>query len=348
MNYDLTAVKKTYKYLIILNVLLISFIIYQIFYSEHYWEGIEEKKFVIEPGQSLDEIITGLSKNDIIPNSLLFKIAVKLSGKEGSIISKSYLFKNGMNTLQLLSMLTDRNLTQFTKITIPEGYSIKRIGNLIEKKLSLSKEKFYREASNDSLINLLGLKGKIKNLEGFLYPDTYEIPVLTSERKLVFILFNEFRKKILNDSEFESELEKTDSTLLRIITLASIVQGETNITDEMPVVAGVYSNRLQKGMKLEADPTVQFIIPDGPRRLLYGDLKINSKYNTYLYKGLPPGPINNPGINAIRAALDPAEHNYIFFVATGEGGHRFTETYEQHLEAVKDYRKKLKNSKKPE
>lgn len=346
MKYDLSKVKKLYIYAAAINVILISFIIYQVFYSRYYSESDEEKTFAIEPGQGLNEIISGLKKNDIIQNSLLFKIAVKLSGKEGNIISKNYLFKNGMNNLELINLLTDKNLTQFTKVTIPEGYSVKQIGKLIEKKLSLSKEKFYKEAANDSLINMLKLKGKVKNLEGFLYPDTYEIPIGTTERKVVFILFNEFRKKVLANNDLDSELEATDSTLLKSITLASIIQGETNIADEMPVVAGVYTNRLNIGMRLEADPTVQFIIPDGPRRLLYEDLKTNSPYNTYLYKGLPPGPINNPGLNAIKAALNPAEHKYIFFVATGEGGHRFTETYQQHLDAVKDYRKKLKENKK--
>lgn len=346
MKYEFSDVKKLYKYAIALNLILISFIIYQLFYSRYYWKGEEDKTFVIEQGQSLDEIISGLTKNDVIQNPFLFKIAVRLSGKEGSIISKSYLFKKGMNNLELINFLTDKNLTQFIKITIPEGYSIKQIGKLLEKKLSLSRDKFYKETTNDSLINLLGLKGKIKNLEGFLFPDTYDFPIATNERKVVNMLFNEFRKKVLENDDLDSELETTDSTLLKIITLASIIQGETNLTDEMPVVSGVYINRLNKGMKLEADPTVQFIIPDGPRRLLYEDLKINSPYNTYLFKGLPPGPINNPGVNAIKAALNPAEHNYIFFVATGQGGHRFSETYQQHLDAVKDYRKKLKENKK--
>lgn len=346
MKYEFSDVKKFYKYAIALNLILISFIIYQLFYSRYYWEGEEEKTFVIEQGQSLDEILSGLTKNNVIQNPVLFKIAVRLSGKEGSIISKSYLFKNGMNNLELINLLTDKNLTQFIKITIPEGYSIKQIGRLIEKKLSLSREKFYKETTNDSLIKLLGLKGKIKNLEGFLFPDTYDFPIGINEKKIVNMLFNEFREKVLENDDLDSELETTDSTLLKIITLASIVQGETNLIDEMPVVAGVYTNRLNKGMKLEADPTVQFIIPDGPRRLLYEDLKTNSPYNTYLFKGLPPGPINNPGVNAIKAALNPAEHNYIFFVATGQGGHRFSETYQQHLDAVKDYRKKLKENKK--
>jgi len=159
-------------------------------------------------------------------------------------------------------------------------------------------------------------------------------------------LFNEFRKRIINSDILETGNEKADSVLLSIVTLASIIQGETNINKEMPVIAGVYINRMNKEMRLEADPTIQYIIPDGPRRLLFQDLKINSGYNTYMNKGLPPGPINNPGIDAIKAALNPEEHNFIFFVATGEGGHKFTEIIRQHLEAVKEYKANLKKNKK--
>ena len=343
MHFSISEIKKYYGYLIILNIFLSVFIFYQLFYSRYYWKSSEEKKFIVEQGKNLDEIIEGLYNDDIIPAKLLFKVAVKISGKEGQIISKSYLFKTGLNNLELIDLLTDKNLTQFTKITIPEGYTIKQIGKLIEKKLSLSGDIFYKETRNDSLISLLGLKGKIRNLEGFLFPDTYEVQINTDERKLVFLLFNEFRQKIIYSGIIGNDLQDADTGLLKIITLASIVQGETKLEEEMPVIAGVYTNRISKGMKLEADPTIQYILPDGPRRLLYDDLKINSPYNTYLNKGLPPGPINNPGISAIKAALDPDDHNYFFFVATGKGGHKFSGNYQQHMEAVKEYRAQLKN-----
>ncbi len=343
MRFSFSEIKKYYGYFVLINIILSAFIIYQLFYSKYYRKSDDEKIFVVEQGKNLDEIIDGLYNAGIIPDKFLFKTAVKLTGKESQIISKSYLFKNGLNNLQLIDLLTDKNLTQFTKLTIPEGYTIRQIGKLIEKKLSLSKEKFYSETRNDSLISLIGLKGKIKDLEGFLFPDTYEVQTVFNERKLVYLLFNEFRKKILDNNLIDSDDGKRDTNLLRIITLASIIQGETRIKDEMPVISGVYNNRLRKGMKLEADPTIQYLLPDGPRRLLYDDLKINSPYNTYLTKGLPPGPINNPGTDAIKAALNPDTNNYIFFVATGEGGHRFSENYQQHLEAVKEYRAKLKN-----
>lgn len=339
-------IRKVYKYAILLNIILITFIIYQLFYSKYYWTGPEEKKFVIEPGKNLDQIIFDLKRENIIQNSFLFKLAVKFAGKENQIISKGYLFKNGISNLQLIEQLTDKNLVQLIKLTIPEGYTIHQIGRLVEKKLFLSKQNFINETHSDSLIELIGLKGQIKNLEGFLYPDTYDIAPAINEKALVSMLFNEFRKKILGDSELQDQINSQQTDLLKVVTLASIIEGETQLQHEKPLIAGVYLNRLKKGMRLEADPTIQYILPDGPRRLLYEDLKISSPYNTYLNRGLPPGPINNPDKSSIQAALNADKHSYLFFVATGEGGHKFSENYEEHLKAVKEYRLRLKKNNK--
>ncbi len=136
------------------------------------------------------------------------------------------------------------------------------------------------------------------------------------------------------------------------MTLASIVQGETNKTDEMPTIAGVYFNRLRVGMKLQADPTIQYLInnknsTDGKwKRLLYDDLKIESPYNTYKYAGLPPNPINNPGKAAILSVFYPEENDYFYFVADGSGGHKFAKNFSQHIRLVKEYRQWLKSQEK--
>jgi UPF0755 protein len=130
-----------------------------------------------------------------------------------------------------------------------------------------------------------------------------------------------------------------------ILSLASIVNGETNLVTEMQRIAGVYHNRLNLGMKLQADPTIQYLLPGGWRRLLFKDLEINSPYNTYLYAGLPPGPINNPGKNAIIAALYPEQSNYLYFVANGNGGHKFSKTHSGHLKNVREYRTWLRSQK---
>jgi UPF0755 protein len=325
---------------ILLDIFFIWFSSYRILYAKHYWEVTQDKKFFIRPGKSLDEIINELKQNDILKSKLIFKIYVKLSGKEEKIISKRYLFTNGISNSELLNMLTDRNMVQMEKFTLIEGLGIKQIAKITETKLQLSGERFIRETENDSLINILGLKGKVNNLEGFLFPDTYYLPLNADEKELVNILFNEFRKKVLND-EISNEI-KEKKNLLEVITLASIIQGETKLKDEMETISGVYHNRIIKKMKLEADPTIQYILPDGPKpKLKYSDLKIDSPYNTYKHFGLPPGPINNPGLYAIKAALNPENNNYLFFVATGNGGHKFSETYREHLKAVEEYKKNM-------
>ncbi|MBS1517213.1 MAG: endolytic transglycosylase MltG [Bacteroidetes bacterium] len=324
---------------------MISFSAYFIFFSPYQWKGPDEKKFVITQGEPLNSIIDDLEKSGIISDRILFKLAVMLTFNESKIISKSYILKNGMSNYELVKILTD-NTVRLVKITIPEGYTLKQIASLGAKKLALSEDKIYKAASDDSLINMLGLKSRIKNLEGFLFPDTYELSQQITEKEFIETLFDEFYKNVYYKSDIEDIAEKNSDSLLKIITLASIIEAETNIDEERAVISGVYHNRLKRNMKLEADPTVQYVIPGGPKqRLLFEDLKINSPYNTYLNKGLPPGPINNPGLKSIMAAMDPDDNKYIFFVATGEGGHRFSETYDQHLNAIKDYKKKLKENK---
>jgi UPF0755 protein len=297
--------------------------------------------FRIKPGTPFSVIAENLEKDSIISNAFWFKIAAKIQGKDDKIISKSYIIKPGLNNLQLLNILTDPSLNFTVKLTIPEGTNIRQIAKLTAKKLDFKETDFIFECQNDSLISILGLKGKVKNLEGFLFPDTYKFQFDITPKELVNELFNEFYKRVITVDKY-GFINNSDK-LLRIITLASIVQGETQINSEMPVIAGVYTNRLSKRMKLEADPTVQFALPDGPKqRLLNEDLKIKSPYNTYLNYGLPPGPINSPGIKAIEASLNPDKHNYLFFVATGKGGHTFSTTYSEHMAAVKEYRKNVK------
>ena len=124
-----------------------------------------------------------------------------------------------------------------------------------------------------------------------------------------------------------------------VVTLASIIEGEAIFNEERPIISGVYHNRLNRGMRLEADPTIQYIIEDGPRRLLDTDLKIDSRYNTYLHKGLPPGPVNSPGKKSLTAALYPEENEFLFFVAKGDGRHTFTRNIEDHNRAKREFQK---------
>lgn len=335
--------RKEILIILAIDLLLATLLIYQTFYASHTWDGPSEKKLRIRKGESVSEIAGNLYKENIIASETLFIIILKILGRGDEIKANTYLFRSGLSNLDVLSIITGKGSFVLVRYTLPPGSTLKQAARIAEKTLALSQEKFLKEAANDSLINILGLRGKIRNLEGFLYPESYDVSPEISEQELVEIMFSEFMKKVFNNEEISGEIRKNETDLLSAVTLASIIEAETNVDNEKRTIAGVYLNRLKKGMRLEADPTVQYALPGGPKqRLLYDDLKINSPYNTYLNPGLPPGPINNPDISCIRAALFPEIHNYLFFVATGDGGHKFTENYEKHMKAVQEYRRNLK------
>jgi UPF0755 protein len=326
------------------GIFLILLIVYQTLFAKYYWEGEEDKRFTVNPGQTLTEVAEELKEQDLIGNSFVFKLIAKVSGKEDNILARNYIFKNGMSNVELLTLLTDISINQSTRFTVIEGLTLKQIAANVERKFFLSSEKFLKESENDSLINILGLKDSVSNLEGFLFPDTYIVPINLTEKYLVEIMFDEFLRKVWKSEGIRARISEEDTNILEVVTLASIVQAETPLKEEKPRVSGVYQNRLKNRMRLEADPTIQYILPNGPKkRLLYNDLKIDSPYNTYLNFGLPPGPINNPGLEAIDAVLNPEKHNYLFFVADGYGGHKFSKTYAEHLQAVREYRSKRRN-----
>ena len=332
-----------YPFALVLNVLLFIFIIYSVFFNKNTWQGDNDRLITISKGSGLNEIAELLSKEKIIENTYTFKLAARVTGKDRAILPRRYIFASGLTNKEILNLLTDKDLVQTVKFRVPEGVTIKKLSSLVEQKLLLSADEFKQATENRTIIDKLGLGSKVKNLEGFLFPDTYVISINLDEDGLVKVFTDEFIHRVVDDDQISSALKRRKETLLKAITMASIIEGETYLKDEMPIISGVYHNRLRKHMRLEADPTVQYILPDGPKsRLLYEDLKTDSPYNTYRNYGLPPGPINNPGFDAIKAALNPDSHNYLFFVATGKGGHKFSETYEQHKRAADEYRKELK------
>ena len=180
-------------------------------------------------------------------------------------------------------------------------------------------------------------------MEGYLYPDTYYFFEGENVKSVIKRLVKEY-KYFWTDSNI-TKASSISLTQHQILTLASIIEGEAIYDSERPIISAVYHNRLKRGMRLQADPTVQYIIKDGPRRLLNKDLRIKSPYNTYLYEGLPPGPINSPGFQSLSAALYPDENDYLYFVAKGDGYHTFSKNEKEHERAKRAFqrvRKKVK------
>jgi len=325
-------------------VFLISFglvfAVHLLFLTKNFRNTDTDAIIKITRGENLRTVASKLENNNIVFSKYAIIILGKLFGYQNNIIPGGYSFSNGISNLQILKLICDPSIVRSVTITIPEGMNIRQIGRLLQRQLSMDSARFVEEARSDSLIKILGIQAD--NLEGFLFPNTYEVSFGTgnNEREVVRTMFTEFRRHIT--PEFLEEMNNQKLSLVELITMASIIEGETRFEPEKKTIAGVYYNRLKKKMKLEADPTVQYALPDGPKkRLMFSDLKFPSPYNTYLNKGLPPGPINNPGWGSILAALYPEENKYLYFAAKGDGSHRFAETYDEHKKNAKLYREYL-------
>ena len=199
----------------------------------------------------------------------------------------------------------------------------------------MDEETFLSLCTDDRFIESFDIKAL--SLEGFLFPDTYQFYEDETAKRIIETMVLQYRK--LFKEELDYRLELYGLTELEMVTLASIIEGEAIYDSERPLISAVYHNRLEREMRLQADPTIQFIIDDGPRRLLIRDLRIESPYNTYLNYGLPPGPINSPGRASLRAALTPADADFLFFVANGEGYHTFSRTEAEHIQAKKKFQR---------
>jgi UPF0755 protein len=334
--------------LILLSLFLLALFANLALFQRFFRADESEVKVRIKRGANLRSVATELEAKEVIFNKLIFIITGRLLGYQDEIIPGEYSFPNGLSNLNILKLITDPTINRSYTVMIPEGLNIRQIGRLLKDQLGLDSAKFVNETFNDSLISLLDIEAE--NLEGFLFPDTYNFSLSAagglngeSEREIVLTMFNNFMKKY--ESKFRNIIEQEELDLLKIITLASIIEGETRYEPEKKTIAGVYYNRLRYRMRLEADPTVQYVLPDGPKkRLMHRDLKYPSPYNTYLKRGLPPGPINNPGLSSIIAALEPENHRYLYFVAKGDGSHRFAETYGEHKKNIREYKKFLEET----
>jgi len=327
-----------YNYVRIIAIILIGVIICALAIGTIllYWpqNDIDGKiKINIPKGSTLAQISQLLEEKEIVTDVHMFITATRLMGYSNKIPAGIFALKNANNNYLIIKQLTQAN-PEMIKVTLLEGWTIQQVTKAISDSLNISSEILSSLCFDEQFIEELGLEAK--SLEGYLYPNTYLF--LESEndpkqilKKVIFEFNSVFKENLLKRAE------QIGFTVNDVLTMASIIEGEAIFDSERPIIAAVYHNRLKKRMLLQADPTVQYIIKDGPRRLRLSDLKIDSPYNTYVYRGLPPGPINNPSKESILAALYPDDNDYIFFVARGDGYHTFTSTIEEHNRAKREF-----------
>lgn len=283
----------------------------------------------IAEGESASSIISGLKSNGLISSKTMFK----LYAKKGERVYKAGLHRlnSSMSYAEILKTLEEIPTQDKESVTIPEGYELRQIADLLAEKGFVNKDIFLREAQiGDFEYSFVKeIPQRENRLEGYLFPDTYNISNDMTEREIIDMMLANFNKKVIQIYE-EAQ---TSYTMDEVVTLASVIEREAAGDEDRGKVASVFSNRLAKGMKLESCATVQYILKERKSVLSNEDTQIDSPYNTYRNSGLPIGPIASPGAESFKAALWPEQTNYLYFMASADGKSTiFSETFEGQLE----------------
>jgi UPF0755 protein len=304
------------------------------------YEGTRTVTLPTATTDSLDAVIDALASEGILASPTSFRLVAQATGWDAQVKPGHYAFESGTSTYRLLDVLR-RGLQTPVRLTIPPGSRPQVVAAVAASRLRLSEDAFLSALRDTSLARSLGVEPG--HLFGYLMPETYEFYwQAPPERVLQRIqrAFDRFYERELAAAADSLDLSKHDA-----VTLASIVEWEALLDDEKPAIAGVYLNRLDRGWKLEADPTIQYVLIDSlgerVRRVLYKHLEIDHPYNTYRIRGLPPGPITNPAPSTLRAVVQPARHDYMYFAADGTGGHTFSRTLREHNRAAQKYHELL-------
>lgn len=297
-----------------------------------------EKTVLVSHGLPFSAVVESLDAAGVIRGRFSFIVVATLTGSRSHVQSGKYVFRSGLSHLDLLRALRDGIGTVHISVTVAEGLQARRQAQLFRRSVGVDSSQFMTLVHDEAFARSLGVTGP--SLEGYLFPGTYDLPWQPDAGEVIRRMVDRFL--FFYHDTLHARTRDLGLTTHEVVTLASIVEGEAMLKHEMPIISGVYHNRLRKGMRLQADPTIQYLLDDAPRRLFHADLLIDSPYNTYRTPGLPPGPVNNPGRDALLAALYPDEHAYMFFVADGRGGHWFSTTFREHGRNVQRYRTRFR------
>lgn len=298
----------------------------------------ESSIFEIRPGQGLRSVAEALQEQAYIPSSLAFELYARLQGWEDRLQAGRYLISDRMSSVEILEKIVSGDAV-FDEmiITIPEGWSLADIEIYLETLGLFSKEEFAQAAVMQDAYDEFWFLDPLQDdtiLDGYLFPDTYRILSDSTPISIVRRMLTNFGNRL--SPQILATLELQDRTLHELLTLASIVQKEAPEGD-MEEIAGVFWNRLADGWNLESDATVNYVLGTKKLQPTFADTEVDDPYNTYRYPGLPPGPIGNPGMEAILASLEPVEHEYYFFLHKPSRETVFSRTFGEHLAAKRRY-----------
>lgn len=296
----------------------------------------KEETFIVKKGSGLKSVAIELETRKLIKSKDLFIFWALLKGGSRDIKAGEYSLNQSMSPVTIFTILAS-GAVKTHPLTIPEGLAAEQIADILAQKGLVDKREFMALAMDKNLAASYHVDGQ--SLEGYLFPDTYLLSRDMGARQIIDLMIKRFW-------DIFSNLKKgheTPMSLREIVTLASIVEKETGLAEERPLIASVFLNRLKRRMRLESDPTVIYGLKDFDGNLTKKDLQSPSPYNTYRNRGLPPGPIANPGRESLKAVINPAQTDYLYFVSRNDGSHYFSTTLREHNRAVIRYQKRRRS-----
>lgn len=286
----------------------------------------------VTPGMTGSDIAKMLEQRGIIGNRQKFWLIAKLGGEEKKFKAGTYRMYVNMPIREALDVLVGGEVSML-RFTIPEGFTVREIASRLEREGIVSSKEFLDKAKNfGSYRYMKASRQTMYRAEGFLFPDTYEVEPGTSPEAILQMMVRNFDDKLTD--EMREKAEKLNLSIYELVTLASLVEKEARYEEDRPIIAQVFFKRLEINMPLQSDTTIQYLLDAPKEDVTYADTEIDSPYNTYQHYGLPPGPIANPGLASIKAVLEPADTDYLYFVADRGGHNHYSKNYDEHLEIV--------------
>ena len=287
----------------------------------------------IQPGMSARRIGAVLEERGLIRSARIFEWTTRLQGRAHQLEAGTYHLSGTSNIFEIIQDLLEAPV-RFRRITIPEGLTRHEVAGLLQRDGGIDSSRFVALSQDQDFVRQFGIQAP--SLEGYLFPETYFFDVKTTEADVIQLMVEEFHNAFADS--FYVRLGRLELTLHEVVILASIVEREARVETERPIISAVFQRRLAYNRRLESCATIEYALGVHKKRLTNADLQVDSPFNTYRHHGLPPGPIANPGLASILAILYPAETDYLYFVARGDGGHIFSRTNEEHEQAKSNLR----------
>ncbi len=295
-------------------------------------KGSIERAVMVRSGQGFKALSTMLYNQGLIRHPFKFRLFARFHGYDKHIKAGEYMLSNAMTPEKILQTMVEGKVL-LHRLTIPEGYNLMQVSRAVQAAGFGTEADFFKTATDPEFVHSMGIDAQ--TFEGYLFPDTYYFAIDATPKDIIRAMIKRFREVFT--VKWENRAKAVGMTVHQVITLASIIEKETGVARERPIISSVFHNRLKRKMRLESDPTVIYGIEDYNGNITRKDLKSPTPYNTYTMRGLPPGPISNCGVKAIAAALYPARTKYLYFVSKKDGTHYFSTNFREHERAVRKY-----------